>query len=232
MFKKLAPIPCLLIAMALAAPAAAGPFEDEARRFVGNAFNSASGNPTSGNPAPGKAASRVKNGNANPKASAAARFTSFIERQFVTKSLAGFVLGPYWRRASAAERSEFHSLFRIYLSRSIGRQAAQIASRPVEIDDVVTATGGNEVLVFSRLGRRGPAEVYIDWRIRRTKDGPKLIDVIVQGTSLATVHRRRFMGLMRRNGGSIAALNAGMKTRLKVKPAGAASLARNTSDTR
>lgn len=211
MIKRFAPVACLLLGIALVTPADAGPFEDEARQFVGNAF---------------KAASGLSKGTGKSRAESTARFTKFIERRIATKALARFVLGPYWRRASEAERAEFHSLFRVYLTRSFGQQAARLASQPIEIDKVVSATGSNDVLVFSRMGRRGPTAVHIDWRIRRTKDGPKLIDVIVQGTSLAVAQRQQFMSILSRNGGSIAALNARMKTRLKNEPGSAPRVAR------
>ena len=211
MFKRFAPLACLFFGIALVAPAGAGPFEDEARQFVGNAF---------------KAASGLTRGSGRSRVKSTARFVTFIETRIATKALARFVLGPYWRRASEAERTEFHSLFRVYLTRSFGRQAARMASRPVEIDRVVKATGSNDVLVFSRLGRRGPTAVHIDWRIRQTKDGPKLIDVIVQGTSLAVAQRQQFMSMLSRNGGSVTTLNAQMKTRFKIKPARAPNVAR------
>lgn len=210
MIKHFAPVACLLLGVALVAPADAGPFEDEARQFVGNAF---------------KAASGLTKGTAKSRAKSSVRFTNFIERRIASKALARFVLGPYWRRASEAERAEFHSLFRIYMARSFGRQAARLASQPVEIDKVVRAAGGNDVLVFSRMGRRGPAALHIDWRIRRTEDGPMLIDVIVQGTSLAVAQRQQFLSMMGRNGGSIAALNAEMKARFKAGPGGAPRVA-------
>ena len=210
MLKRFAPVACLLLGVALAAPADAEPFEDEARQFVGNAFKAASG-----------LTKKAGKDHVNP----AARFANFIESRIATKALARFVLGPYWRRASEAERTEFHSLFRTYLSRSFGQQAARLASQPVKIDKVVKAAG-NDVLVFSRMGQRGPAALHIDWRIRRTKNGPKLVDVIVQGTSLAVAQRQQFQSMMLRNGGSIAALNAQMKTRFKTKPGDAPRVAR------
>ena len=219
MLKRFAPLACLLFGVALVAPvgvapvapASAGTFEDEAKRFVGNAF---------------KAASGMKKGTGKGRAESVARFTSFIERRIATKALARFVLGPYWKRASEAERAEFHLLFRVYLTRSFGQQAARLAGRPVEIDKVVRAAGSNDVLVLSRLGVRGPSALHIDWRIRRTEDGPKLIDVIVQGTSLAVAQRQQFMSMLSRNGGSIAALNAEMKKRFKAEPDGLPSVAR------
>lgn len=211
MIRHFTPLACLLLGVVLVAPAGAGTFEDEARRFVGNAF---------------KAASGLTKGTGKSRAESAARFTTFIERRIATKALARFVLGPYWRRASEAERAEFHALFRVYLSRSFGQQAARLAGQQVEIDRVVKASGSDDVLVFSRMGRRGPAALLIDWRIRRTKDGPKLVDVIVQGTSLAVAQRQQFMSMLSRNGGSIAALNVKMKTRFKIKPGSVPSVAR------
>ncbi len=211
MFKRFVPVACLFLGVALVAPASAGPFEDEARQFVGNAF---------------KAASGLATGSSKSRAKSAVLFTNFIKRRIATKALARFVLGPYWRRASETERAEFQSLFRVYLTRSFGRQAARLAGQPVEIDKVIRATGSDDVLVLSRLGRRGPAAMTIDWRVRRTEDGPKLIDVIVQGTSLAVAQRQQFMSMLSRNGGSITALNAQMKTRLKAAPGSAPRVAR------
>lgn len=211
MLKFFAPLACLVLGVALVAPTTAGTFEDEARQFVANAF---------------KAASGLKKGTGKGRAESVAHFTNFIERRIATKALARFVLGPYWKRASEAERAEFHSLFRVYLTRSFGQQASRLAGQQVEIDKVVRATGSNDVLVLSRMGRRGPSALHIDWRLRQTEDGPKLIDVIVQGTSLAVAQRQQFMSMLSRNGGSIAALNAQMKTRFRAEPGSPPNVAR------
>ena len=204
-----------ILTLVLAAPAHAEPFEKQAKQLVATALNTASG---------------LGVGTPEDRAKSAARLREFVERRIATKSLARFVLGHYWRRADKAEFAKFQSLFGMYLTRKFGLQAARLSKQPVEIDDIVSTTGTNDVLVFSRLGRRGPQALLIDWRLRRSKDGPKIIDIIVQGSSLAVAQREQFLSILSRNGGSIAALNQKLTTRYKIATRTAPGLAGMLAD--
>jgi len=44
-------------------------------------------------------------------------FHQLLRLDFDTRSIAQFVLGPYWRAASEAERQEFRKLFEDYIVR-------------------------------------------------------------------------------------------------------------------
>lgn len=109
-----------------------------------------------------------------------------------------FVLGKYWNRASEAQRSEFVDLFTEYLLNSYARHLASfradtlsvVGSHPVGEKDILVET--------SVSGSDGPVTPV--WRVRAVDGLYKIIDVTVDGVSLALTQRREFASVVNRVG--------------------------------
>src|SRR3546814_20894405 len=68
------------------------------------------------------------------------------------------------------------------------------------------AISDRDVLVSSVLTRPGAPPLNIDWRVRERQDGFQIIDVSVEGVSLAVTQRNEFGSVIQRNGGRFDAL--------------------------
>ncbi len=130
-----------------------------------------------------------------------------------------FVLGRFWHRATAEQRAEFQELFTEYLTNSYARQLGSyraetltiVGSHPVGRKDVLVETS-----VESSNGAANPI-----WRVR-AKDGEyKIIDVSIDGVSLALTQRREFAAVINRQGLD------GLLNMLREKLAAQAKAARN-----
>lgn len=121
-----------------------------------------------------------------------------VRRAFNLKLTSQFVLGKYWNRATARQRVEFQDLFTEYLlnsySRHIGSYHAEtlsiVASHPVGAQDVLVETS-----VTSDDGATNPI-----WRVRAQGGIYKIIDVSIDGVSLALTQRREFASVINRQG--------------------------------
>jgi len=183
-------------------------FEAKATRFVKGTVRTAS-------------QLAAKTANKQDKRSSARRrerVSALVARRVETHSLSRFVLGPYMRQASETERTRFEKALPEYLARLLVSELGAFANRTLTINEVV-ATGGpqGDVLVLSRIAGKNGLPLRVDWRVRPTKAGPKLVDVIVEGLSVAVLQREAFIGELRRNGGKLDKLIA----RLEGRPAGA-----------
>ena len=148
------------------------------------------------------------------------RVSALVARRVETHSLSRFVLGPYMRRASESERMRFEKALPGYLARLLASELGAFAKRTLTINEVVTTGGAQgDVLVLSRIVGKNGLPLRVDWRVRPTKAGPKLVDVIVEGLSVAVLQRQAFIGELRRNGGRLDKLI----TRLESRPAGTRS---------
>ncbi len=128
----------------------------------------------------------------------AAVLQGLVRRGFNLELISQFVLGRFWHRATAEQRAEFQEMFTEYLTNSyarhIGTYQAEtlniVASRPVGSQDVLVET--------SVEGSDGAANPI--WRVR-AKDGEyKIIDISIDGVSLALTQRREFAAVINRQG--------------------------------
>jgi phospholipid transport system substrate-binding protein len=121
-----------------------------------------------------------------------------VRRGFNLELTSQFVLGKYWNRASAEQRAEFQELFTEYLlnsyARYIGTYHAEtlniLASHPVGAQDILVETS-----VTSDDGATNPI-----WRVRAQDGIYKVIDVSIDGVSLALTQRREFAAVINRQG--------------------------------
>ena len=194
MAKRSTSLPILLAGMLLAAPAAADGFQDRAKSLVHGIVEAA-------NKAAGQR-SRIEAGNPdNP-------MRKFVASRIATKALARFAVGHYWRRSSEQQRTRFHTLFRGYLAHMLGQHVHRLASRQLTVQSVMPAPDAKtDVIVMSRVGK-GSRKILFDWRIRKTKAGPKIVDVMVEGISMAVAQRHEFMAYIRSQQGDLGSLIA------------------------
>jgi phospholipid transport system substrate-binding protein len=141
-----------------------------------------------------------------PLAEREKEFRVLFDKAFDVNTIARFVLGPYWRRATEAQRQEFIRLFTTYivhvytvrLSEYSNEQFKVTGSRP---------ESENSIIVNSLATSPGSdAPTHLDWRVIKTANGFKITDVIVEGVSMAITEREEFASVIQRGGGNIEAL--------------------------
>lgn len=128
-----------------------------------------------------------------------------LAASFDLPAIGRFVLGKYWRRASLEERAEFNSLFQDHVAAAIARRLDDIEGDVLKVDQARMERPGLAV-VGSRVVRTEGAPVKIDWRLHHGKAGWRIIDIVVEGVSLALAQRAEFAGIVRNNGGRVDAL--------------------------
>lgn len=141
-------------------------------------------------------------------AARSAKLEDLIRRGFDLDLTSQLVLGKYWNRASLAHRQAFKELFAQYLLHSYARH---LKAYRIETLEVVSCNpvGDSDFLVETRIeSARERDSANLVWRLRGRDDGFKIIDVHVDGISLALTERSQFGSVIRRNGldGMLSAL--------------------------
>lgn len=128
-----------------------------------------------------------------------AALRTLIRESFNLELTSQFVLGKFWNTATPEQRTEFQDLFTEYL---LNNYARHIGTYKAETLVVVASTvvGDQDVLVETRVesaeGSTNPV-----WRVRASDSGQyKIIDVSVDGVSLALTQRREFASVVNRRG--------------------------------
>ncbi len=139
-------------------------------------------------------------------------FGRLFTTKFDVALISRFVLGKHWRTATRAQRTEFRRLFEQVIVTSYVRRLEAYAGETLAVGDARRA-GNQLVAVSSQILRPKAAPIGVDWRLRRTGEAWQIIDVVVEGVSLALTQRAEFEGLIKQKGGGIEALLETLRSR-------------------
>jgi len=135
----------------------------------------------------------------------AAKLKPLLEKYFDMPSIAKYMLGSYWRKATPAEQADFTSVLTDFLALAYGKRFANYTGHEMAIGRVRDEGDGRSV-VFSTVKLPSGEPARVDWTVEQAGDGYKIADVKVEGLSLADTHRQEFASVINNNGGSVSKL--------------------------
>ncbi len=108
------------------------------------------------------------------------------------------VLGKFWGRATPKQRTAFKDLFAQYL---LNAYARQLDAYRIETLAVVASkrVGANDFLIQTSIARDGDT-AHAVWRVRAQGGEYRIIDVLIDGFSLALTQRSEFASVIGREG--------------------------------
>ena len=138
-----------------------------------------------------------------------AQFRAILGEGFDLAFIGRFVLGKHWQAADDDQREEYQALFAEFVLRTY---AARFGGYKGETFTVTGArrSGDKDVIVACAISRSGAAPIATEWRVRDVQGGPRIIDVAVEGISMALNQRQEFDSVVAQHGldGLIAMLRA------------------------
>jgi phospholipid transport system substrate-binding protein len=141
-------------------------------------------------------------------------FREMLARELDIPLLARYMLGRYWKSAAPEARRAYEDAFAEYV---LVRYTILLGGAgEIESFEVVGATAADngDVLVETRI-RRGDAEpVTTDWRMRDRDGRFIVIDLVVEGVSMARTQRQEFASILRSNGGRVEDLTTVLKEKM------------------
>jgi phospholipid transport system substrate-binding protein len=151
---------------------------------------------------------------ANPQGNGQKRESEFRRlflKNFDVNTISRFVTGNHWRDASEADRAEFRKLFEDYVVSAYAARLSQYSGEQFQVKDEVAA--GDDIMVNSVIIRPQGPPVRVEWRVRNSSDGPRIIDVVVEGVSMAITQRSEFTAVMQQGGKGLASLNEKLRAK-------------------
>jgi len=138
------------------------------------------------------------------------RFRDLMLRGVDVDLLAGFAIGRYRAELSGQQRTEYRKLFEDFLVATYVSRLGLFSGESFAIRNT-QKLGDNEVLVQSLVERPDRPPIRLDWRVRDRGQGWKIIDVMVQGISMAVTQRDEFSSVIAGGGGKVEVLLARLR---------------------
>lgn len=110
-----------------------------------------------------------------------------------------FVLGRHWRKATPEEREAYRKLFADFTISTYSGRLDEYANEEV-VFGAARPAGKRDVLIEGQIVRRAGDPLVLEWRIRKRAEGFKVIDLKVEGISLAISQREEFSSVVQQNG--------------------------------
>ncbi len=132
-------------------------------------------------------------------------FRRFLNQGFDLDAISRFALGRYWRRATTTEREEYRILFEEFIVHAYSSRLGRYGGETFEVLGTIAGADG-ETIVRTELRDPGGPPIRVDWRTRETGPGYRIVDVTLEGVSMAITQRDEFAAVIRSNGGTVAGL--------------------------
>lgn len=142
------------------------------------------------------------------------RVAAVLRKAVDIEGVGRFILGRWWRQATAAEQAEYVKLFEETLIRNLSARFGEYQGVRFSLGRSQQRTE-DDVLVNTIIERPNSAPFALDWRVGDVGGQPKVVDVIAEGTSLRLTQRSEYSSVIQQNNGSVAALLAAMKRQIQ-----------------
>jgi len=133
------------------------------------------------------------------------QFRKLLRDSYDMDTIARFALGRYWRLASAGQRKDYLKLFETMVVNVYARRFEDYKGQKFEVRGQ-RPDGDSDILVTSYIVPDDGSKVKVDWRVRYKGGKYRIVDVIVEGVSMAMTQRSDFSAVIQNGGGDVQVL--------------------------
>ena len=131
------------------------------------------------------------------------KFGALFDKNFDVPSISRFVLGKYWKQATLDQKKGFIKAFRNYIVSTYSSRFNEYSGETLKLLNYENESNPKLFLVHTVLEREDALPITVDWRIGQKKDRYVILDIIIEGISLAITQRSEFVSVIDQNEGSI-----------------------------
>lgn len=127
------------------------------------------------------------------------RVRSLLRENFDVQTIGRFVMGPAWKDATEAQKTQYMDLFEDMIVGTYSQRFADYSGQSFEV------TGSKELsekdsLVKSKIVQKDGPPVLVDWRVRAKNGSLKVVDVIVEDISMSVTQKSDFTSVIQSSG--------------------------------
>lgn len=132
-----------------------------------------------------------------------AKVEAIADERMDFEKLSTLALGKYWRGLSPEQKTDFVKEFRKHLAATYGHTTDEYTDEDIKVLSERIESDGDSSVTTSIIGLKDGKRqevAKVDYRLRKKADSWKIIDVNIDGVSLAMNFRSQFQDIMT-NGG-------------------------------
>ena len=142
-----------------------------------------------------------------------AQFKAMLSTSFDVPRIGNFVLGQYRRQASEEELSSFYEVFQDTMVATYIGRFDELSTDGFTVERAIP-DGDNGAIVTTSVRDSQGQTARVDWRLRTSDSTFVVIDVAVEGVSIAQTLREEYASVLRQNGGTVGGLVDALRARL------------------
>jgi phospholipid transport system substrate-binding protein len=144
------------------------------------------------------------------------KFRALLQSGFDIPRISRFVLGRYWNGATDDQRKDFSQLFEDWIVRTYSARFTQYSGEKIQVIGTRSENPTTTVVTSQFVSPSGAPPAKVDWVVRKTGDNDyTVVDVSVEGVSMALTQRDEIAAVADRNGGTIDGLNHAMQEKIR-----------------
>ena len=134
------------------------------------------------------------------------------------RGIGNYSLGAYRKTISDQKKKEYFEIFEKYFLKSFSSRLAEYTDPKIRVDSQKKLNDKYTMVSSTLLATDKKPEIKIDWRVvTKNPDKPLIIDVVIEGVSLAKVQKEEFTSIIQNNDDNINALFNNLKEFVKKK---------------
>ena len=128
------------------------------------------------------------------------------------KGIGYYSLGTYKKTISDKKKIEYFDIFEKYFLKSFSSRLAEYTDPKINVDSQKKLNDKYTMVSSTLLATDKKPEIKIDWRVvTKNPNKPLIIDIVIEGVSLAKVQKEEFSSIIKNNDGNINALFDNLK---------------------
>ena len=140
------------------------------------------------------------------------KLKSIAKKSVDFRGIGYYSLGAHRKNLSDDKKKEYLIIFEKYFLKSFSSRLAEYTDPKIRVNSQKKLNEKYTIVSSVLLATEEKPEVNIDWRIvTKNPDKPLIIDVVIEGVSLAKVQREEFNSIIQNNNGDINALLTSLK---------------------
>ena len=140
------------------------------------------------------------------------KLKSIAKKSVDFRGIGYYSLGAHRKNLSDDKKKEYLNVFKKYFLKSFASRLAEYTDPKISVSSQKKLNEKYTMVSSILLATEEKPEVKIDWRIvTKNPDKPLIIDVVIEGVSLAKVQKEEFNSVIQSNNGDINALLTSLK---------------------